>query len=104
MPIVIHWDWEGHSVSKPLQSSCTETLLAPRTALRAAAHAVQIFTVFIFEYGVSIRNIRKFAPFENFPLYVMTKDVKMVQKDLTKMIDCYMQGINLYFISEQISV
>ena len=65
MPIAIHWDWEGHSASKPLQSSCTETLLAPRTALRAAARAVQIFAVFIFEYGASFRNtkictIRKF--------------------------------------------
>ena len=58
MPIVIHWDWEGHSISKPLQSSCTERLLAPRTVLRAAAHAVQIFAVFIFEYGASIRNIQ----------------------------------------------
>ena len=69
MPTAIHWDWEGHSASKPLQNSCTETLLAPRSALRAAARAVQIFAVFIFEYGASIRNIRKFAPFENFPLY-----------------------------------
>ena len=64
MPIVIHWDWEGHSASKPLQSSCTETLLAPRAVLRAAARAIQIFAVFIFEYGASIRNMRKFAPFE----------------------------------------
>ena len=71
MPIAIHWDWEGHSASKPLQStcSCTETLLAPQTALQATARAVQIFAVFIFEYGASIRNIQKFAPFENFPLY-----------------------------------
>ena len=69
MAIAIHWDWEGHSASKPLQSSCTETLLAPRTALRAAARAVQIFVVFIFKYEASIQNIRKFAPFENFPLY-----------------------------------
>ena len=69
MPIAIYWDWEGHSALKPLQSSSTETLLAPQTALRAAAHAIQIFTVFIFEYGVSIQNIRKFAPFENFSLY-----------------------------------
>ena len=68
MPIVIHWDWEGHSVSKPLQSSCTETLLVPRTALRAATRAVQIFAVFIFEYGASIQNIQKFAPFKNFLL------------------------------------
>ena len=69
MPIAIHWDWEGHSALKPLQSSCTETLLAPRTAVRAAARATQIFAVFIFEYRASIRNIQKFAPFENFPLY-----------------------------------
>ena len=54
------------AASNPLQSSYTETLLAPHTA---AACAVQIFAVFIFEYGASIRNIRKFAPFENFPLY-----------------------------------
>jgi len=72
MPIAIHWDWRGYSASKPLQSSCIETLLAPRTALRAAACAVQIFAVFIFEYGASIRNIRKFAPFENFLLYGST--------------------------------
>ena len=72
MPIAIHWDWRGYSASKPLQSSCTETLLAPRTALRAAACAVQIFAVFIFKYGASIRNIRKFAPFENFLLYGST--------------------------------
>ena len=71
MPIAIHWYWEGHSALKPPQSNCTETLLAPQTALRAAARAVQIFAVFIFEYGASIRNIRKFAPFENFPLYGM---------------------------------
>jgi len=31
-----------------------KVVLAPRTALRAAARAVQIFAVFIFEYGVSI--------------------------------------------------
>ena len=32
MVIAIHWDWEGHSTLKPLQSSCTVTLLAPHTA------------------------------------------------------------------------
>ena len=46
MPIVIHWNWEGHSTSKTLQISCKETLLAPRTALQAAAHGIHIFTVF----------------------------------------------------------
>ena len=79
MPIAIHWDWEGHSASKPLQSSCAETLLAPRTVLRAAARAIQIFTVFIFEYGASIRNIRKFAPFKNFPLYGTSPNIKLKQ-------------------------
>ena len=55
MPITI----QGHSALKPLQSRCTETLIAPHTA---AACAVRIFAVFIFEYGVSIWNRRKFAP------------------------------------------
>ena len=68
MPIAIHWDWEGHSTSKPLQSSCVEALLAC-VHHTAAACAVQIFAVFIFEYGVSIQNIQKFPQFENFPLY-----------------------------------
>ena len=47
--------------------------------LRAAARAIQIFTVFIFEYGASIRNIRKFAPFENFLLYGTSLNIKLKQ-------------------------
>ena len=68
MPIAIHWDWEGHSASKPLQSSCTEILLAPRTALWAAARAVQICS-FYFRIQSEHSKYTKFAPFKNFPLY-----------------------------------
>ena len=57
-------DWEGHSTLKPLQSSCTETLLAPHTV---AACAVQIFAAFIFEYGANIRNIKKNCTIQKFP-------------------------------------
>ena len=60
MPIVIHWYKEGHSALKPLQSSCTETLLAPWTPLRAAASAVQIFAVFFFS-----NTERAFEIYEN---------------------------------------
>ena len=56
--------WEVTMSTKT--SSCRETLLASHTV---AARAVQIFTVFIFEYGASIWNIQKFAPFESFLLY-----------------------------------
>ena len=31
LPKALHWDREVHSASKPLQSSCTVTLLAPRS-------------------------------------------------------------------------
>ena len=62
MPIAIHWDLEGHSASRPLQSSLklhSKQLPAP----------FNFFAVFIFKHGASIQNVQKFAPFENFPLY-----------------------------------
>ena len=49
--------------------SCTETLLAPHTPV---ARAVQIFTVFIFEYRVSIWNIQKICTIWKFPVIQYT--------------------------------
>ena len=66
MPIAIHWDWEGHSTSKPLQSSCTETLLAPRTALRPAARAVQICS-FYFRIRNEHSKYTKICTIQKFP-------------------------------------
>ena len=69
MPIVIHWDWEGHSVLKPLQSSCNRDIVITSNCASRSCPCCSNFQRFIFEYGASIQNLRNFAPLENFPLY-----------------------------------
>ena len=70
----VHWSLEGRSkarntVIKPHCLLAASTCSIARSKFDVKISMVKIFAVFIFVSRGFIRNIRKLAPYENFPLY-----------------------------------